>query len=74
MEQTLRNIVATIAETGADFAPSVNLREELNVDSVRALEIIFEIERVFQVQVPEGSYGRVRTFDDLLTLVTGIKQ
>ncbi len=73
MEQRLRNIVATIAETTADFGLHANLREELNVDSVRALEIIFEIERVFEVHVPEGSYGGVRTFDDLLNLVTRIK-
>jgi acyl carrier protein len=41
MEQTLRSIVAKIAETSRDFAPGANLREELNVDSVRALDIIF---------------------------------
>jgi acyl carrier protein len=74
MEQTLRSIVAKIAETSQDFAAGVNLRQELNVDSVRALEIIFEIERTFRVQVPESQYLAVRTFDDLLALVKSIKQ
>ena len=74
MEQTLRKIVAKIAETSQDFAPGANLREDLDVDSVRLIELIFEIERAFQVQVPEGRYVNVRTFEDLLAFVKSIKQ
>jgi len=73
MEKTLREIVAKIAETTPDFAADANLREELNVDSVRALEIVFEIERTFSVVIPEGRYGEVRTFDSLLKLVASLQ-
>jgi acyl carrier protein len=73
MEQQLRTIVSTIAETPADFSPGATLRDDLNVDSVRALEVIFEIERTFSIKVPEGRYGEVRTFQDLVKLVTSIK-
>ena len=73
MEQALRNIVSKIAETPSDFAPDANLRDDLRVDSVRALELVFEVEREFAIKVPEGRYGEVRTFQDLVTLIDSIK-
>jgi acyl carrier protein len=73
MEESLRKIVAKIAETTPDFALGAQLRDELGVDSVRALEIVFEIEKVFAVAVPEDRYGEVRTFSDLLALVKSLK-
>jgi acyl carrier protein len=73
MEEALRKIVAKIAETTPDFGLNANLRDQLNVDSVRALEIVFEIERVFGVPVPEERYGEVQTFSDLLALVQSLK-
>jgi acyl carrier protein len=73
MEQALRSIVSKIAETPEDFAPDANLRDDLRVDSVRALELVFEVEREFAIKVPEGRYGEVRTFQDLVKLVDSIK-
>ena len=73
MDQTLRTIVAKIAETAADFPPNAHLRDDLNVDSVRALELIFEVEKEFSIRVPEQRYGEVRTFADLVKVVASIK-
>lgn len=73
MDQTLRTLVAKIAETGADFPPNANLRDDLNVDSVRALELIFEVEREFSIRVPEQRYAEVRTFADLVKVVDSLK-
>jgi len=73
MDQKLREIVAKIAETTADFPPDATLRDDLNVDSVRALELVFEVEKDFAIKVPEGRYGEVRTFQDLVNLVVSIK-
>ena len=72
-EQTLRKIVAKIAETTPDFSTEANLRDDLNVDSVRAVEIVFDIEGTFGVKVPEDRYSEVRTFKDLLSLVGSLK-
>ncbi len=73
MEQALRSIVSKIAETPEDFSPDANLRDDLRVDSVRALELVFEVEKEFSIKVPEGRYGEVRTFQDLVKLVDSIK-
>jgi acyl carrier protein len=73
MDQTLRTIVARIAETTADFPPNAHLRDDLNVDSVRALELIFEVEKEFSIRVPEQRYGEVRTFADLVRVVGSLR-
>lgn len=73
IEESLRKIVGKIAETTTDFPLSAHLRDDLNVDSVRALEIVFDIEKVFAVSVPEGRYGEARTFQDLVNLVVALK-
>jgi acyl carrier protein len=73
MDQTLRNLVAKIAETTPDFPPDAHLRDDLNVDSVRALELMFEVEKEFSIRVPEQRYGEVRTFADLVRVVGSLK-
>lgn len=72
MEEKLREIVARIGEIPKDFDAGANLRDELNIDSFRAVEIVFEIERAFKVQVPGQRYGEVETFSDMLKLVSSL--
>jgi acyl carrier protein len=73
MEQTVRAIVARIAETHLDFDSNANLRDALGVDSVRSLEIVFEIEKLLGVAVPEDRYAEVRTLNDIVKLVSSLK-
>ena len=73
MEEQLREIVARIAEIPADFSATAHLRDDLSVDSFRAFEIVFEIERTFEIKVPDGRYGEVQTFDDMVKLVQSLK-
>jgi acyl carrier protein len=72
MEQTLREIVARIAELPADFPADANLRDDLNVDSFRAAEIVFEIERVLKTKIPDERFAQVQTFNDVIDLVTQV--
>ncbi len=74
MEQTLRNIVAKIAEIPPDFDAEASFRDKLGVDSVRALEIVFEIEKTMGVLVPEDGYAQVKCFNNLVALVQSIKK
>jgi acyl carrier protein len=72
MEDKLREIVARIAETDTSFSLGANLRDELYVDSVRALEILFEIQKDMGIRVPESRLGEVRTFGDLASVVASV--
>ena len=69
MEDTLRRLVAKIAETTPNFAVNAHLRDELKVDSVRVFELVFEIEQTFELAFPEERYGEVQTFQDLVRIV-----
>jgi acyl carrier protein len=73
MEDKLREIVARIGEIPKDFEPNAHLRDELNIDSFRAVEIVFEIERAFQITVPGARYSEVETFNDMVKLVAALK-
>jgi acyl carrier protein len=73
MEQQLRDIVARIAETQPTFPDAVHLRDDLRVDSVRVMELVFEIEQTFAVKFPEDRYAEVSTFNDLVNVVRSLK-
>jgi acyl carrier protein len=73
MEEQLRQIIATIAETPPDFSADADLRDDLQVDSHRAVEIVFEIERVFDVKIPDDRLAEMRTFNGTLNLVKSLK-
>jgi acyl carrier protein len=73
MEDKLRDIVARIGEIAKDFEPNAHLRDDLNIDSFRAVEIVFEIERAFQITVPGARYAEVETFNDMVKLVAALK-
>jgi acyl carrier protein len=73
MEESLREIIARIAETKSDFAGDADLRDDLDVDSHRAVEIVFEIERVFNVKIPDDRFGEMKTLNGTLSLVRSLK-
>ncbi len=73
MGNELRSLVAKIAETPADFSNAAHLRDELKVDSVRVMELMFEIEQTFSVKFPEERYAEVGTFDDLVKVVKSLQ-
>jgi acyl carrier protein len=73
MEETLRKLVAKIAETNVPFPPTAHLRDDLKVDSVRVFELVFEIEQAFAISFPEERYGEVQTFNDLMQIVNSLQ-
>lgn len=73
MEEKLREIVARIGETSKDFQSTAHLRDDLDIDSFRAVEIVFELERTFKITVPGARYGEVETFNDMLKLVASLQ-
>lgn len=72
MEAALREIVARIAEVSVDFSADAHLRDDLELDSFRAAELVFEIERVFKTKVPDEKFVQAETFNDVLSLVSSL--
>ncbi len=73
MEEELRQIIAKIAETNADFSADADLREDLDVDSHRAVELVFEIERVFDIKIPVTRFDELRSLKKAVALVASLK-
>jgi acyl carrier protein len=69
MEDTLRQIVSRIGEIDPAFTADALLNEELGVDSYRAVEIVFEIEKTFSITVPDTRYSELQTFSDMVAMV-----
>jgi acyl carrier protein len=73
MEEELRQIIAKIAETVPDFSADADLREDLDVDSHRAVELVFEIERVFEIKIPVARFDELRSLNKAVKLVASLK-
>lgn len=73
MESKLRSIIAKIAETTPDFAGDADLRDDLDVDSHRAVEMVFEIERTFDVKIPDDRFAEMKTLNGTLRLLQSLK-
>lgn len=72
MEEKVREIIARIAEISADFAADAHLRNDLDVDSFRAAEIAFEIERVLKIKLPDERYAAAQTLNQILSLLSSL--
>jgi acyl carrier protein len=68
----LRQIIATIAETTPDFGADADLRDELDLDSHRAVELVFEVESTFKVKIPDKRFGEMRTLNGMVSLVKSL--
>jgi acyl carrier protein len=73
MEQKLREIIAKIAEVSPDFAADADLRDELDLDSHRAVEMVFEVEKEFSVTIPDNRYREMRSLTAIVSLVQSLK-
>jgi acyl carrier protein len=55
----------------ADIHGSSRLAEDLGVDSFGTVELMFEIEEAFALQIPDSDIEPVRTVDDIVAYLQG---
>jgi acyl carrier protein len=73
VEQQLREIVARLGRFAADFDPKAHFFRDLGVESVKALELLLEIEDSFQIALPDEEYNAVQNLDELVALIGKLK-
>lgn len=49
----------------AKITPEASLRDDLGMDSFGAVEVIFEIEDAFNINVPDEDAQNINTFKDM---------
>lgn len=51
---------------GQALAPSVNLREQLDLDSMDALNFVIALHEELGVEIPETDYAKLATLDSIV--------
>ena len=51
------------------ITPETNLLEDLNADSLDAVEIIMNIEEEFDMKIPDEDIDQVRTINDIISYI-----
>jgi acyl carrier protein len=47
--------------------PEDSLRDDLGLDSLQTIELVYEVETAFDLQIPDEDFGRLRTIGDVVT-------
>lgn len=70
IEQDIKEIIADIAGVEAEeIAPDANLVEDLEIDSIKAIEITVAIEKKFKVSVRDEDVPKIMTLQQAVSLV-----
>ena len=69
----IKNVILEIIQDiddEADFAnldPSEALRDQLDLDSMDFLDIVMELRKRYQIQIPEADYPELATLDSCVS-------
>jgi len=50
----------------AALHPEDSLRDDLGLDSLQTIELVYEVESTFDIQIPDEDFGRLRTIGDVV--------
>lgn len=51
----------------ATLHPEDSLRDDLGLDSLQTIELVYEVETAFDLQIPDEDFGRLRTIGNVVT-------
>ena len=72
----IKNVILEIIRDIDDEAdlenlnPSDALRDQLDLDSMDFLDIVMELRKRYQIQIPEADYPQLATLDSCVTYLT----
>lgn len=72
----IRNVILEIIQDIDDEADLANvnpgepLRDQLDLDSMDFLDIVIELRKRYQIQIPEADYPQLATLDSCVTYLT----
>ena len=69
LENEIRNIIAEVTERDpAKITPQARFFEDLNVDSMMALEILAAIEKKYKIVIPEEKMAQLTTLEQTVNV------
>jgi acyl carrier protein len=69
LKESLRALIAEIIEVDPSQVEDTRSLKDLGVDSMQAIEIISDIERRYQIKIPEGDFKRVTNLESVTELL-----
>ncbi|MEN8661832.1 MAG: acyl carrier protein [Lentimonas sp.] len=72
VKQIVIDIIAEIApdEDTTDIKPEVNLRDQMDLDSMDFLDIVMELRKQHNIEVPEEDYPQLASLDSCAAYLT----
>jgi acyl carrier protein len=71
LEQKVKEIIAKKFDVPLEkITPETRLVEDLRVDSFGAVELMFELEETFELNIPDSDLERVGTVKDIVDYLT----
>ncbi len=77
MDDIARRCIEIIAKSKSIPADSITLDstfEELNIDSLDKINISFEVEEAFDIEIPDDALGGLKTVGDVVRGVTQLRE
>ncbi len=53
----------------AALHPEDSLRDDLGLDSLQTIELVYQVETAFDLQIPDEDFGRLQTIGDVVTYI-----
>jgi acyl carrier protein len=72
LSQNLRSLLMEIAELPPDFSAGANLYLDLGVPSVKAMQLLMELEDRFEVQIHDEQFIEATSLDTLTDLMNNL--
>ncbi len=75
IENEIREMVSIILEVPVEkLTPDVDFFKDLNVDSLKAIEIVAAFEKKYRIIVPEEDIPKIRNLGQLIEYTKNIKK
>ncbi|MDD4954353.1 MAG: acyl carrier protein [Candidatus Omnitrophica bacterium] len=74
-EQEIKKIISEITEVPVEkITPDADFFADLEVDSLKAIEIVAALEKKYRVVIPEKDIPKIRTLNQVLEYTKGMKK
>jgi acyl carrier protein len=72
VKQIVIDIISEIApdEDSSNIKPEINLRDQLDLDSMDFLDIVMELRKQHSIEVPEADYPQLASLDSCAAYLT----
>ncbi len=62
-------IARKLKRNASDLNDEMNLKQDLNADSIDTVEVVFEVEEFYQISVPDEYAEKIATIGDAVQVV-----